>query len=754
MGRRESSAGSTPGGPGPTTDGPTLGRASGVSTTVVALAGNPNSGKTTLFNALTGSRARTGNYPGITVDRRSGRLRLPSGRRVELVDVPGTYSLSARSPEEQVAVDAVLPLRGPAPDAVIVVADATTLARHLYLALQVIGTGVPSILVLNMADEADDAGIEIDSDGLASDLGVEVILASASKGRGLDELRDSVDRVLESGGSPAEPEAVASELTADVARVEASLADHGTDLAGPGRRARALWAILSLGDDELEGVADRVRRTVLAVRKDAQAAGRHIDREIIGARYQRIDGLLDRHLRTPGGRDVRRPWTDRLDSVLTHPIAGFVVFAVVMYLLFEGLFTWSEPLIAVIEVAVGGLEDLVVEVFPAGPLQDLLVDGVIAGVGNVLVFIPQIAMLFVFISLLEDSGYLARVAFVIDRLMRSVGLHGKAFVPLLSGFACAVPAVMATRTIENRRDRFVTMLALPFMSCSARLPVYALVIAVVFSARPRLLGVFHVGAVVLFAMYALSVMATLASAAVLRRTLFRGPRPTLVLELPPYRLPAARNTLVHVREKISSFLKDAGTVILAVTVVLWALLSYPVSAQIADRFAHERTVAAQSLRGAALANHLEDLDQQEDRLQLAHSAAGRLGRAIEPAIEPLGFDWRIGIGLIGSFAAREVLVSTLGIVWGVGGDSADDQSLREQLAMAERPDGSLLFTPLSGCSLMVFFVLAAQCMSTLAVIGKETASWRWPLFVLVYMSTVAYVASLLTFQGGRLLGFS
>ncbi|HEY8431394.1 MAG TPA: ferrous iron transporter B, partial [Sandaracinaceae bacterium] len=422
--------------------------------------------------------------------------------------------------------------------------------------------------------------------------------------------------------------------------------------------------------------------------------------------------------------------------------------------LFEALFAWSEPLIAGIEDLVAAAQGATAAALPAGPLRDLLVDGVIAGVGNVVVFVPQIALLFLFIAVLEDSGYLARVAFVIDRVMSGVGLHGKAFVPLLSGFACAVPAVMATRTIESRRDRLVTMLALPLMSCSARLPVYALVIAVVFPAQERVGGVLSVGALVLFAMYALSVCATLGAAAVLRRTVLRGPRPPLVLELPPYRVPGLRNLAHAVWARVRSFLVDAGTIILAITIVLWALLSFPRDEAVLARHAQAREAAA-ALPPEEREARLAEIDAREAEELLAASAAGRLGRAIEPLIEPLGFDWRIGVGLIGSFAAREVLVSTLGIVWGIGQDQDEEsEPLRDALRDARRADGTPLFTPLSGLALMVFFVLAAQCMSTFAVVKRESGSWKWPLFMVGYMTVLAYLGALATYQLGSLMGFT
>ncbi len=717
----------------------------------IALAGNPNAGKTTLFNALTGASARTGNYPGITVERRTGRWRLTDDLEVDLLDVPGTYSLSARSPEEQVAVDAVLPTDDSPPDVIVVVADAGALERHLYLASQIIDAGVPTVLALNLMDEARRAGVQINIEGLGAALGVPTIAVVATKGEGIEELSRAVAEAIRRGPVQAQPEELEESLAELVEPVEARLRELRPDESAATRRARALWAVLSLGDDELEGIDDRLRALVLAAHAAASAAGRDLDREIIEARYARIDD----HMRfvvtaTEGAGD--RGWTPRIDAVLTHPLLGALAFAAAMFALFEALFRWSEPLIGGVEAGVVFTQGIAVGLLPAGVLRELLVDGVIAGVGNVVVFVPQIAMLFAFVSVLEDSGYLARVAFMIDRLMRGVGLHGKAFVPLLSGFACAVPAVMATRTIESRRDRLVTMLALPLMSCSARLPVYALVIAVVFPADARV-GILSLGAIVLFAMYTLSVVSTLGAAAVLRRTVLKGPRPALVLELPPYRWPAPRNVLSSVWRRVRSFLVDAGTIILAITIVLWALLSYPRDESVPARFADLRSQAAETLEGEALAVRLAELDVGEAQEQLRHSAAGSIGRAIEPVIEPLGFDWRIGIGLIGSFAAREVLVSTLGIVWGIGDDGDESEPLREALRDATWPDGRPLFTPLTGLSLMVFFVLAAQCMSTVAVVYRESGSWKWPALMVLYMSVLAYAGAFAVQQGGRLLGY-
>ena len=723
----------------------------------VLVAGNANAGKTTLFNALTGARARVGNYPGVTVARSSREIVLPDGVRVELVDLPGAYSLTTRSPDEQVAIDEVLGRRGAAPDAIVVVIDAGTIERGLYLVLQIVETGAPVVVALNMVDEAAAAGVTVDAAGLGRWLGVAVAPTVGSTGEGLDGLRrairDAVDLaprgdVARSGFPPPVERAVSE--------VEETLRGGAFDRTPAVRRSWAVWSLLSHASDEddVEGLPPAARRAVDDLRLRAAGEQVNLDQEVVAARYRWIETVVADVRRVSPAGTGRRGWTDRIDGVLTHRFYGMGVFAVVMALLFEALFTWSEPLIGGIESATAALQTGAAAVLPDGPLQDLAINGVIAGVGNVVVFVPQIAMLFLFIATLEDVGYLARVAFVIDRLMGRIGLHGKAFVPMLSGFACAIPAVMATRTIESRRDRLITMLTLPMVSCSARLPVYALVTAVVFTGDARVLGLFSAGAVVLFAMYALSVAATLGAAAVLRRTVLRGPRLPLVLELPPYRAPLLRNVALAAWRGLRKFLVDAGTIILTMTIILWALLSYPRSAGIAERYADLRAEASASTADPEVrAARLAALDGREAGERLQYSAAGRVGRLIEPAIEPLGFDWRIGVGILGAFAAREVFVSTLGIVFGIAEADEESQSLRASLRAARRADGSPLMTPLTGVSLMVFFVLACQCMSTIGVVRRESGSWGWPAFMFAYMSALAYSASLLVHQAGSRLGW-
>lgn len=690
---------------------------------IVLVAGNPNSGKSTIFNAMTGARAHVANYPGVTIDRVAASYRCPDGSTIELVDLPGTYSLSARSREEQIAVDALLGRDLPAPHAVVVVVDAAALGRALFLAIEVLATGVPVVIALNMSDEAARDGIVIDTAQLAAMTGAEVVRTVATRGEGVAELGAAIARAAAQAPSDAPFLDRPPALNVDIAELEAAILAERVLARPSAARAWATWLLLSLdegGNDDLAGIPPQLRALTLAIRSRAAASGRNVDLELISSSYRRVDAIVEAVVRRPPGN--RRQLSDRLDSVLTHGYYGGAIFAVVMMVVFQALFTWSEPAIAAIEAGVAGIQESVAAAMPPGPFTDLLLNGVIAGVGNVVVFVPQIGLLFLFIGLLEDSGYLARVAFVIDRLMRSVGLNGRAFVPMLSGFSCAVPAVMATRTIENRTDRLLTMLVLPLMSCSARLPVYVLVTATVFAPGTRF-GILSAGAVLLFSMYMLSVVAAITAAAVLRRTVLKGPGAPLVLELPPYRLPAPRVLLFGVWQRVRAFLIGAGTVILALTIVLWALLSYP---RVPEANAGD---------------------------QLRQSFAGRLGHAIEPAIEPLGFDWRIGVGIIGAFTAREVFVSTLAIVFDIESGDDSDEPLREALRAATWPDGRRLMTPLAGVSLMVFFVLACQCMSTIAVVRRESGTWRWPLFMVAYMTVLAYGASLVVYQVGARLGW-
>lgn len=724
----------------------------------VALAGNPNTGKTTLFNRLTGGDQRVGNYPGVTVDRVSGHLRLPGGQSVEVMDVPGSYSLSARSAEEQLAIQAIAGLHPEEqPDLVVVVLDGTQLGRNLYLALQIIETGVPVVLAVNMADMQRARGLELDASALERLLGAPTVAISARRGEGLEELVRAVEQRLlgqqrETASASCNWLPAEGPLLDDIQAVQETL-PASWNVTGESRGAAlSLWALLSLdADDELESMPEELRRAVDQRREAAEAAGRSIEDEVIRARYGWIDEHLGEVLRET--KEAPRTFSERVDGLLLNPAAGFVLFLTIMGLLFQTLFAWADPLIGWTEAGFGWLGGMAAELLPEGLLQDFVVEGLIAGVGSVVVFLPQILLLFLFVGLLEDSGYMARVAFLMDRIMRSLGLHGRAFVPMLSGFACAIPAVMATRTMERRRDRLLTMMVVPLMTCAARLPVYTLLIAALFPPTD-LFGFLPVQGLLMVGMYLFSTLIALAAAAVLSRTVLRGPQVPLILELPPYRLPHLPNVLRLMVQKGTVFLQEAGTVILVCTIGLWLLLSFPGEPTLERDYAELRATAAEQLTGQELEIQLAQLADEESGERLRASYGGQLGRLLEPAIEPLGFDWKIGVGLIGAFAAREVFVSTMGIVYGVGAE-VDEESptLRERMKAEARRDGRPIYTPLVGLSLMIFFALACQCMSTVAVVKRETASWRWPLFLFAYMTGLAWLASFLVFQGGRLLGF-
>jgi ferrous iron transport protein B len=712
----------------------------------VLIVGNPNCGKSTLFNAMSGGSAHVGNYPGVTVDRTSATVALAS-RKVELVDVPGMYSLTASSPEEQLAVNALVEQRT---QAVVCVVDVTTLQRGLYLALQLIESGVPVVVALNMMDAAEKIGLRVDTDRLSALLGAAAVPVVATKRRGLDALRAALEAALAAPQGQTPPMIrYGAALESDIAELTPAI-EHWRPNAPPSElRAFALWCMLSVGDDSLVGVPREAREAANRIHSRAVEQGRNPDLEIIGGRYAWLDATVKE---TCSVRVSEVPFSERVDRVLTHPLGGILVFGVVMFSVFEALFAGAEPFMGAIEGLTAFLQAETSALLPAGVLRDLVVQGIIAGVGNVIVFAPQILMLFLFIGFLEDTGYLARVAFVIDRPMKSVGLHGKAFVPLLSGFACAVPAVMATRTIERRRDRLVTMLALPLMSCSARLPVFILVVGTVFAGES--VGWFSAGAVALFAMYTLSVVVTLAAAAVIRRTVLRGPTPTFLLEMPPYRWPSARILWINAWRRLRVFLVDAGTIILAMTIILWAFLSFPKSDEVIQQYSLERErIERLALPEAQREAALRELDGQEAREQLEQSFGGQFGHAIEPILRPIGFDWQIGVGIIGAFAAREVFVSTLGVVFGIGEADEENKPLRQALQDATHADGTPVMTPLSGVSLMIFFLLACQCMSTIAVVKRESGSWKWPVFLFSYMTVLAYVASLVVYQGGHLLGY-
>ncbi len=714
-------------------------------TALVAVLGNPNCGKTTIFNGLTGLRQKVGNYPGVTVEKREGVLL--GHPDIRLLDLPGTYSLSARSIDEQIARDALLGRLAdtPRPDAVLIVVDATNLERNLYLATQVLDLGVPAVIACNVMDLLAEAGHRLDVERLSALLGVPVVPTVASRGEGLDRLKQMLAQVCRQPGvSRPRPWRLIGPIEDEIVRIADAM--RSSRFVDPVAADGAALIYLCDGLGEHDHVPPAVQEAIrTALTRLASDPAFDLAAEATVARYAWLGDVVDQCLtRAPARGDTL---SDRIDRVLTHKLLGMLAFAGMMALLFYSIFVLATPLMDGIDVAKEWIKAGVGNVMAEGPLRDLLQSGVIEGVGNVIVFFPQICILFLFIGLLEDTGYMARAAFLMDRIMSRVGLHGKSFIPLLSSHACAIPGIMATRVIESPKDRLATILVAPLMSCSARLPVYTVLIAACLPGSALL------KAVVLLCMYGLGITTALTMATVFKKTLLRGPTPAFIMELPPYRIPRLGAVLRVMWDRSKLFLNRAGTVILAITIVLWALMSFPRDLAIAQAFdAQRQAIAASQAPGAEA--QLRIIDEQQAARELQHSYAGKLGHLIEPVIRPLGYDWKIGIGIIASFAAREVFVSTMGIVYSVGEIEDDPSPLREQMAAARWPDGRRVFTPLVAIGLMVFYVLACQCISTIAVVRRETNSWRWPLFMFSYMSVLAYAAALLVYQVGSAMGWA
>jgi ferrous iron transport protein B len=750
---------------------------------LVVLTGNPNCGKTTLFNALTGLRARVGNYAGVTVERKEGALQgNRSGRPITVLDLPGTYSLSPQSLDEQIARDILfqrLP-EVPEPDLVVVVIDASNLQRNLYYATQVIELGHPTVLALNMVDVARENGQDIDVKALSAALGVPVHALVASDGEGVPELSQALQSQAGRGQSRVIPRSFA-ELPEAFGHEAEALETRLRSVFPKRARLAAAEALLILSDDRVldghpGGYPDGIASSVAEARGRLEALGIDWRSAAIEARYARAAAIqmavtVDTAL--PG-----ESFSDRVDRVLTHRVWGLLIFLGIMLLMFVSIFFLAEIPKGWLEAGLEWVAAGVSGSLPPGDLNDLLSRGVITGVGAVVVFLPQICLLFLFISLLEDTGYMSRAAFLMDRLMSRVGLHGKSFIPMLSSFACAIPGIMATRTIETPKDRLATILVAPLMSCSARLPVYTLLISACIGG-----GAVWQGLTLTF-MYVLGIVGALGMAWLFKRTLLRGEPPPLILELPPYKRPVPAVVLRHMWDRAKLFLRRAGTVILGINVLLWFLATYPRDAAARAQEETQRTALVQEAfpgtQAAAVAGQLDvlrsldpadaqatpvvrqaaarlaELDRQAAGDELRHSFAGRAGLLIEPVLRPLGFDWKIGVGIIASFAAREVFVSTMSVVYNAGsaeaGGAAGEVDLVSILKRETRPDGSPVYTRLTGFSLMVFYVFALQCVSTVAVVKRETNSWKWPLFQWAYMTGLAWVLSFLTYQVGRLLG--
>nr|WP_167856486.1 ferrous iron transport protein B [Hymenobacter metallicola] len=693
--------------------------------TRIALIGNPNSGKSSLFNQLTGLNQKVGNFPGVTVDRKTGISQLTAQHRAEIVDLPGTYSLYPKSLDEKVITDLLYDQASDQyPDFVVVTVDASNLRRNLLLFTQLADLGLPAVLALNMMDVAEQHGVQIDIMALQQELGVPIIPMNARKGVGIAALKIVMSRQL---GAPTrafyEP---GDDLLPMIRQIRYYFNLHNDYLAL--HYAHQFRQISFLTADDKAYIAELVEK--YDFKPTARQAQETIDR------YARINDILLNTV-TVVRTEKNEPYSNKLDKVLTHKVWGYLIFFGILFLMFQAVFAWASYPMELIDEGVTWINQLIQTNFD-GPLVNLLTEGVLAGLGGVLIFIPQIALLFAFIAVLEETGYMARVTFMMDRIMRKFGLNGKSIVPLISGVACAVPAIMSARTIENWKDRIITIFVTPLMSCSARIPVYTVLIALVVPPQ-KVLGIFNLQGIALMGLYLLGFFAAIFSAWALKMILRTQNKSYFIMEFPVYRWPRWKNVGLTIVEKVKAFVFQAGKVIVAISVILWVLASYGPGNALEQAEARVRTTAAQQRLTP------EETDIRIASEKLENSYAGLFGRTLEPAIRPLGFDWKIGIALITSFAAREVFVGTISTIYSVGQD-ADMRTVQQKLAAEKDENGQPFFTPARAFSLLVFYVFAMQCMSTLAVVYRETKGWKWPLLQLFYMTGLAYVSSLLVYQ--------
>ena len=692
---------------------------------VYALVGNPNCGKSTLFNALTGLRQKVGNYPGVTVEKKVGECYSQHGRRMTLIDLPGSYSLNARSPDESVMRDVLLG-RAPGtarPDRVVCVVDASNLERHLYLVTQIIELGVPVIVALNMVDLAVGKQLRLDVHRLSERLGVPVVPTQASIKKGLIDLKVAMSRddLTPPHGLP---DLLPVPVRGGLLRSRETLSQKG--VVREGAPLLEPLYLLSSHDPTHYGISDEARSELQAVREQLEREVPGWEDRLVAARYDAIGALCEEVVRRPDAQQLSL--TDRLDAILLHRVWGWTALLTVLTVIFTLIFKVAEAPMGWIEAVlsggelwgreVGGLAGWVTGIMPDGDLRSLIIDGAIAGVAGVLVFLPQILILFFFIGLLEDTGYMARLAFMMDRLMGRVGLNGKSFLPILSSYACAVPGVMATRTIDSPKDRLITIMVAPLASCSARLPVYALLIPLLFP--PALMPAWG-KALILLGLYAMGTLGAFFFAWLFNRTVMKGVSTPLILELPTYKAPALAGIMRQMADRAWMFVRRAGTVILGLSIVLWAALTYPKSS-----------------------------DGDPSR-QVENSFAGRLGRVMEPLVRPMGGDWRVAIGLIGAQGAREVFNSQLGVIYAVEAGAEDETPLRDRLRAEKHPDGRPVYSLPFCLGLLVYFVFAMQCLSTVAIVRRETGGWKWPLVQFAYMTGTGYLLAVLIYQLGTRL---
>lgn len=712
----------------------------------VAFVGNPNCGKTSLFNAASGANEHVGNYSGVTVDVKTATCR-QDGYTFEVIDLPGTYSLSSYSPEEKFVLDYIL-ADDTRPDVILNVVDSSNLERHLYMTTQLIESNMPLVVALNMYDELEQSGSELDISALSDLLGVPMVPTVGRTGKGLRELLAQVISVYENSSAVRRMIDVhyteAIEETIRYVRDEVAKSEEVTSTDRGWRLKPRFVAIKLLEEDSatMQYIRDKdpkraeylITRARYALKEYEKKPEAELQQDVTNGRYGFVHGALQETYRADYSKITEK--NRKIDHILTHRIWGLPIFVLIMYLVFQLTFSLGQYPMDWIEMGVAWLGEMVGNLMSDGPLKALIVDGVIAGVGGVLVFLPNIVILYLCIALMEDTGYLSRAAFIMDRLMHMIGLHGKSFIPLLMGFGCNVPAIMSTRTIENRNARLITMLITPFMSCSARLPIYLLLAGAFF---PESAGI------VLFGMYFGGILLAIASALLFRRFLFSGKDTPFVMELPPYRIPTGISVLLHMWERAKQYLQKMGTTILVASIAIWALGYFPRLGGMEDpkqRQAYEHFMQTQSEAEKAYFNALTE-EEQQTLIQQEYSYIGRLGHAIQPVFEPMDFDWRMSVGLLTGVAAKEVVVSTMGVLY--VGDSEDEAALSDKLKTATYPSGEPVFTPAIALAFMVFVLIYFPCVATFVAIGKESGSWRWATFVAIYSTILAWILAWLTY---------
>ena len=692
----------------------------------VALIGNPNTGKTSLFNQLTGLTQKVGNYPGVTVDKKQGSCKLSATQNAVITDLPGTYSINPTSVDESIVLKTLLKKDiKESPDVILVVADVENLKRNLLLFSQIKDLEIPTVLAINMVDQMTRKGISIDLTALKEELNTEVVLISARKNQGIEAVKAAIIKCH-----------VAAKATpmCDNKKIDPAYFEE-LKAINPNYTLYELWLMVTQKNFP-EEISKQEKEKLLSFNKDVSKLKKYQHKETI-YRYQEINKILKNTylVDKSKAKDLRA----KLDKVFTHRIFGYFIFLLVLLLIFQSIFDWSSLPMDLIDTTFAELSDFARSNLPTGVLSDLIVEGIIPGIGGVIIFIPQIAILFLFIAVLEETGYMSRVVFLMDKIMRRFGMNGKSIIPLISGTACAIPAIMATRTISSWKERLITILVVPFTTCSARLPVYAILISLIIP-DTKIFGFYNLQAFTLLMLYALGFGTAILAAYILQRTLKIKSNSFFVVEMPNYKLPSVKNVLFDVLEKTKAFVLGAGKIILALSVVLWFLASNgPESYKNAEQNTIEK-VANQNLG-------TDELQQKIAAVKLENSYIGIMGKSIEPAIRPLGYDWKIGIALITSFAAREVFVGTLATIYSVGSDDENTTTIKEKMRSEINPaTGKKIFNFPAGMSLLVFYAFAMQCMATLAIVKRETKTWKWPLIQLFGMTGLAYVCSLIVFQ--------